>query len=67
MIERLVRMFSFVGDTVLDPFLGSGTTSVAAAMWGRNSIGVEVEAKYFEYSEQRIARELAHRRLPLGG
>jgi len=34
--ERLVRMFSFVGDTVLDPFMGTGTTSVAAARWGRN-------------------------------
>ena len=32
--ERLIRMFSFVGDTVLDPFLGTGTTSVAAARWG---------------------------------
>ena len=33
--ERLVRMFSFVGDTVLDPFMGTGTTTVAAAMWGK--------------------------------
>lgn len=41
--ERLVRMFSFVGDTVLDPFLGTGTTSAAAAKWGRNSIGIEVD------------------------
>ena len=41
--ERLVRMFSFVGDTVLDPFLGTGTSSLAAARWGRNSVGVEVD------------------------
>jgi DNA modification methylase len=41
--ERLVRMFSFVGDTVLDPFSGTGTTSLAAAKWGRNSIGVEID------------------------
>ena len=52
--ERLIRMFSFVGDTVLDPFLGSGTTTVAAAKWGRNSIGVEIDMHYLEYAEDRI-------------
>ena len=46
--ERLIRMFSFVGDTVLDPFMGTGTSSVAAAMIGRHSIGVEVEPSYFD-------------------
>ena len=46
--ERLIRMFSFVGDTVLDPFMGTGTSSVAAAAVGRNSIGVEVEPSYFD-------------------
>jgi len=56
--ERLVRMFSFVGDTVLDPFMGTGTTSTAAGLWGRNSIGVEVDPEYFHMSEQRIRREL---------
>jgi DNA modification methylase len=55
--ERLIRMFSFVGDTVLDPFMGTGTTNVAAAKWGRNSIGVEVDAKYFEMAAKRIERE----------
>jgi len=55
--ERLIRMFSFVGDTVLDPFMGTGTTNVAAAKWGRNSIGVEVDAKYFEMAVSRIDRE----------
>lgn len=44
--ERLVRMFSFVGDTVLDPFLGTGTTTVAAAKWGRNSIAYEIDPHY---------------------
>ena len=39
--ERLVRMFSVVGETVLDPFAGTGTTLDAAARWGRNAIGVE--------------------------
>lgn len=51
---RLVRMFSFVGDTVLDPFMGTGTTTVAAAKWGRNSIAVEIDSKYFEMAEKRI-------------
>jgi modification methylase len=55
--ERLVRMFSFAGDTVLDPFLGTGTTSVAAAKWGRNSIGVEVDPAYFTMAKDRIERE----------
>lgn len=52
--ERLVRMFSFVGDTVLDPFLGTGTTTVSAARWGRNSIGVEVDKHYFDFAQKRI-------------
>ena len=46
--ERLIRMFSFVGDTVLDPFMGTGTTNLACARWGRNSIGVELDATYFD-------------------
>ena len=56
--ERLVRMFSFVGDTVLDPFLGTGTTTVAAARWGRNSIGYEVDPEYMELARSRISRDL---------
>ncbi len=52
--SRLVRMFSFVGDTVLDPFLGTGTTSLAAAQCGRNSIGVEVDTKYLTYARTRL-------------
>jgi len=55
--ERLIRMFSFVGDTVLDPFMGTGTTNVAAAKWGRNSIGVEIDPKYFDMACHRFARE----------
>lgn len=55
--ERLVRMFSFVGDTVLDPFMGTGTTLVSAAKWGRNSIGVEIDPHYFEMAERRIRYE----------
>lgn len=55
--ERLIRMFSFVGDTVLDPFMGTGTTSVAAARWGRNSIGCEVDEHYFNMAEKRIRNQ----------
>ena len=53
--ERLVRMFSFVGDKVLDPFMGTGTTSLACARWGRNSIGIELDPKYFDLAKKRVA------------
>jgi len=55
--ERLIRMFSFVQDTVLDPFMGTGTTNLAAARCGRNSIGLEVDPHYFEMAYQRITQE----------
>ena len=55
--ERLIRMFSFVGDTVFDPFLGTGTTSIAASKWGRNSIGIEVDSSYFEFAINRFNKE----------
>jgi len=55
--ERLVRMFSFVGDTVLDPFMGTGTTTVAAATWGRNSIGFEIDPHYYRFAQKRISQE----------
>lgn len=51
---RLIRMFSFAGDTVLDPFLGTGTTSIAAIDTGRNSIGVEIDPDYLETAATRI-------------
>jgi DNA modification methylase len=52
--ERLVRMFSFVGDTVLDPFMGTGSTNLACARWGRNSIGIELDSKYFNMARERV-------------
>jgi DNA modification methylase len=55
--ERLIRMFSFVGDTVLDPFMGTGTTNAAAARCGRHSIGCEVDEHYFDLAERRIRDE----------
>ena len=53
--ERLVRMFSFAGDTVLDPFAGSGSTNLAAMIAGRNSIGNEIESTYFKIAHNRLA------------
>jgi DNA modification methylase len=59
--DRLVRMFSFVGDTVLDPFMGTGTTNLAAGKWGRHSIGVEVNAEYLAMAHSRMRRESGER------
>ncbi len=55
--ERLIRLFSFVGDTVLDPFWGTGTTSVAAARAARSSIGYEIEKSYLEIGKGRLSRQ----------
>jgi DNA modification methylase len=54
--ERLIRMFSFVGDTVLDPFLGTGTTTAAAIKTKRNSIGYEVQTEYIELTHRRLGQ-----------
>ena len=55
---RLIRMFSFTGDTVCDPFCGTGTTLVAAGRAGRNGIGVELDAAYARYAARRLKAEL---------
>ncbi|MEX0643181.1 MAG: site-specific DNA-methyltransferase [Pirellulales bacterium] len=52
--SRLIRMFSFVGDTVLDPFLGSGSTTLAAIQHGRNSMGFEIDGEYLHQCKKRI-------------
>jgi modification methylase len=54
--ERLIRMFSFAGDTVLDPFAGSGSTAIAAIRAGRSSISVEIEEEYLNASTRRVAK-----------
>lgn len=54
--NRLIQMFSFAGDTVLDPFAGTGTTSLCAMELGRDSISVEVEPKYIAIIEQRLGQ-----------
>ena len=53
--KRLIRMFSFVGDTVFDPFTGAGSTQLAARQCGRNSIGVEIEPVYHSMVVDRLA------------
>ena len=52
--DRLVRMFSFAGDTVLDPFAGTGSTNLAALNAGRNSIGNEIEPTYLKLAHNRL-------------
>jgi len=52
---RLIRMFSFAGDVVLDPFLGSGTTTKAAMLAGRDSVGVEAEPSYIDLISRKMA------------
>jgi len=52
--RRLVQMFSFVGDTVLDPFLGTGTTTIAAMQHGRNSIGYEIDEEYAQLAKRNV-------------
>lgn len=51
---RLIRMFSFTGETVLDPFLGSGTTAEAAMKTERNSVGYEISEEYIERIRERL-------------
>ncbi|PIP62928.1 DNA methylase N-4 [Candidatus Roizmanbacteria bacterium CG22_combo_CG10-13_8_21_14_all_35_9] len=52
--KRLIKMFSFVGDTVLDPFVGSGTTTLAAKNLNRNSIGYEINKDFLPIIENKI-------------
>jgi DNA modification methylase len=55
--SRLVQMFSFVGDTVLDPFCGTGTTMVAALKTRRNSLGLELDTEYCRMAASRLMNE----------
>tara|TARA_B100000315_G_scaffold260582_1_gene323146 strand:+ start:68 stop:1369 length:1302 start_codon:yes stop_codon:yes gene_type:complete len=55
--NRLIKMFSFVGDTVLDPFLGSGTTSLSAINLERNSIGYEINDKFLPIIKEKLGTE----------
>ena len=60
--ERLIRMFSFAGDTVLDPFAGTGSTAVAAVAAGRHSVSVEVHPGYVRMAGDEIRKAAKQRR-----
>lgn len=53
--KRLIKMFSFVGDTILDPFLGSGTSSLAAKNLNRNSVGYEINPEFIPNIKEKLA------------
>lgn len=55
--KRCIKLFSFVDDVVLDPFLGSGTTLIACALLNRKGIGVEIDKKYCELAKKRLIKE----------
>ena len=55
--RRCIKLFSFVGDTVLDPFLGSGSTLIAAALLDRKGIGVEIDENYCNLAKKRVIKE----------
>ncbi len=55
--KRCIKLFSFVGDVILDPFLGSGTTVIAACKLKRKAIGIEIDKKYFKLAIDRISKE----------
>lgn len=61
--ERLIKLFSFAGDTVLDPFVGTGSTVLAAINSGRNSIGNDIEPGYIKMARERIKKQIAAPRL----
>jgi len=56
--KRLIKMFSFAGDTILDPFLGSGTTTVSSLKLSRNSIGYEINEEYFATIKKRLIENI---------
>jgi site-specific DNA-methyltransferase (adenine-specific) len=63
-MEWALTRVSFEGELVLDPFMGSGTTGVAAVNLGRKFIGIEIEPKYFDTARRRISEALSRPRLP---
>jgi predicted RNA methylase len=65
LMRYLVTLVCREGGTVLDPFMGSGTTGIACIRTGRKFIGIEKDARYFEIAKQRLERESRQGLLPL--
>ena len=63
LLAKLILASSNAGDTVFDPFLGSGSVSVAAKKLGRHYIGVEIEPRYCVWAEQRLERADTDKRI----
>jgi len=63
--ERLIRLFSFAGDVVLDPFVGTGTTILAAMKVGRSSIGTDCDAGFIRMAKERLQRAILSKQEPL--
>ncbi len=64
--RRCIKLFSFVGDTILDPFLGSGSTLIACVLTNRKGIGVEIDENYCNLAKQRLINEAEIYQLKLG-
>jgi DNA modification methylase len=56
LVERLIHLYTFEGEAVLDPFMGSGSTAVAAVRADRRFIGYEIEPSYISISRERVSR-----------
>jgi len=63
--KRCIKLFTFVGDTVLDPFLGSGSTLIACSLTNRKGIGVEIDKHYCALAKRRLLREVNINQLKL--
>jgi site-specific DNA-methyltransferase (adenine-specific) len=66
-MRDIVSAFTRLGDTVLDPFMGSGTTGVACVQTGRDFIGIEIDPGYFAIAERRIKEAQAQMTIPMEG
>jgi site-specific DNA-methyltransferase (adenine-specific) len=63
--KRCIKLFTFVGDTVLDPFLGSGSTLIACVLTNRKGIGIEIDRNYWEIAKNRLIKEAQINQLKL--
>ena len=63
LLERLILMSTDEGDVVLDPFIGTGTTAIAAARLGRKVIGIDLDPQYVEITQRKLAQELPNSKI----